>query len=249
MNIQRRTGWRHGRRLSAQILVIAVIATMLLTTLPFSNQGSAAPISEADPAATETVETTDPNGQGEQPDVVDETPTAEETPIEEPTVIPDGEEQPDEDSDQNQSLAPPGSSSITINKHVCFGTVSGDIYEMAASCDPADQVYTFNLFYGIPQIATANTSGTLAGFSGLSAGTYGVEEAPSAGTNGVLVYCKVSDYLGNTVQPLAHYPDWYGRIEVNIATDGDMVYCDWFNLKDAKQPAAGAAITINKHVC
>ena len=116
---------------------------------------------------------------GDQPEVVEENPDAEgtpadgegETPPVEETAVADEQEQEDEDPEQIESLlVPTGSSSITINKHVCYGPVSGDIYEMAASCDGADQVYTFNLYFGVgAPIAVSQTNGSLAGFSRFTA--------------------------------------------------------------------------------
>jgi hypothetical protein len=259
MERQSRNTRRRSRRLTAQFLVVAVIAAMLLTTLPLSgNQASAeaGQLNENDTATTETVDTATTD---EQPEVVVEDPQEEGTPVdgENPQAVENADQNQDQSQDQQQDqtnnlvVPPSGSSSITINKHVCYGEVSGDIYEMAASCDAADQVYTFNLYFGSPMIASSQTNGSLAGFSGLPVGTFYVEEVPSADSKGALVYCKVDDYLGNAVENLRHYEDWNWKIEVNIATDGNMVYCDWFNLKDAPETTtdSGSSITINKHVC
>ena len=133
-------------------------------------------------------------------------------------------------------------SSIIINKFDCPASYNHDYNQLAANCSAPSyqaefQVYgpNFTQFYD-------------GGFSqdGLTAGVFSIREIIPNGYSEPIVFCKISDQLGNDngSQEMVTY-DGYLEIQVDAAKT---LYCDWFNIPQQQAPTYGK-ILINKHFC
>ena len=133
-------------------------------------------------------------------------------------------------------------SSIIINKFDCPASYNHDYYQLAANCSTPSyqaefQVYgpNFTQFYN-------------GGFSqdNLTGGVYTIREIIPSGYSEPIVFCKISDLLGNDSgsQEKITYD---GYLEIQVDPEKTL-YCDWFNVPQQQAPTYGK-ILINKHFC
>ena len=144
--------------------------------------------------------------------------------------------------------------SLLINNHICPDPVTSlDMFDLAPVCQGIGSNWTFTVTHtGGQYQQTTDTDGSgLAGFSAMPAGVYRIEGAWTPDFSSTVVYCKVEDGLGNDVLPFFHRPtSLQGNVwmtELELAQDGYMGYCDWFQYTPA-QPTTGS-VTVNKITC
>lgn len=147
--------------------------------------------------------------------------------------------------------------SLLVNNHTCETDLSTlpDLNAIAAACqgsgsgvtitavlqtvgNPADYTYT----------SVTDGSG-LAGFSDLPLGTYYLSQAGTPGYSNFIAYCKVDDFLGNSVIPFFAPQLQPSIIDVQIANEGDMGYCDFFNYNQGTPQPTTGTVTVNKSTC
>jgi hypothetical protein len=144
--------------------------------------------------------------------------------------------------------------SLLINNHICQDPVASlDMFDLAAACQGVGSNWSFVVTHtGGQYQQSVDTDGSgLASFGSMPAGVYRIEGAWTPDYEGTVVYCKVEDGLGNEVLPFFHRPTdlagnyWFTELE--IAQDGYMAYCDWFQYTPAAQDTGD--VLINKIDC
>jgi hypothetical protein len=144
--------------------------------------------------------------------------------------------------------------SLLINNHICPDPVSSiDMIDLAPVCQGIGSNWSFVVTHtGGQYQQSIDTDGSgFASFSGMPAGVYRIEGAWTPDFSNTVVYCKVEDGLGNDVVSFFHRPTDlqgnYWMTELEIAQDGYMGYCDWFNYS-FQAPETGS-VFINKIDC
>ncbi len=226
------TNHRNRGRASLRMLGIAMIVFMLLSVLtPLLQPAGAEEIVDSqisDAVLDEQTEdpNADPEGDGEG--------TIEsQLQIQEDVV-------PEEDLDgiYVDPVEPVG---FYVNKHDCPSDFGHDIYQLAANCSEPTYAAEFQV-YG-PNY-TQFFSGDF-GDDGLESGVYSISESIPNGYAEPIVFCKLSDFLGND-NGMAEVVTYDGYYEVQI-DPGLTLYCDWFN--HPLEPVGGGTVIINKHFC
>jgi hypothetical protein len=141
--------------------------------------------------------------------------------------------------------------SILINKHFCppaayFDAYAATIYDLAANCQEPAFPVTFTVLKDGSAIASGDAAGApnYLALTGLPTGPVSVVETLPEGYGDPLVFCSVSDELGNDRAPLTQATVDNDRIYWTL-NDGDVVFCDWFNVPAPR----GVTITVVKYVC
>jgi hypothetical protein len=235
---------RRRSRISAQLLVVAVIAAMLFSVLPLGGGASAEDNPVIDPNISTTVTDTvdDP--------VVDPPPTETLTPeptSDDPTLLDDVTV--DDIDDVVVETVEPTYGDVTVNKITCpagFNALTASIYDLAANCHD-QQAATFTLTDvngGSSSLTTPGSGLNSVTFSSVPTGQLTISEQIPAGFTSPRVFCKNSAYTGEETAEIEQGIS-NGTVYTELMAGYDFVYCDWFNIPE---PQYGDVI-INKIGC
>ena len=144
--------------------------------------------------------------------------------------------------------------SLLINNHICPDPVTSiDMIDLAPVCQGIGSNWSFIATHtGGQYQQSLDTDGSgFASFGGMPAGVYRIEGAWTPDYASTVVYCKVEDGLGNEVVSFFDRPTDlqgnYWMTELELAQDGYMGYCDWFQYTFQAQTTGD--VLINKHGC
>ncbi|CAN5530291.1 hypothetical protein BH09CHL1_BH09CHL1_08610 [soil metagenome] len=236
---------RRRSRLSAHLLIVAMVAAMLLAVLPF-NSG----------ARAEDTPIFNPNVSTDLRDAVDD-PTGDplppvETPTPEPTIdVPDLVETVDVDDIVIDPEPERFYADVMINKINCpaeyaYNAITASIYDLAANChDQSAVTFTLTDAYGTSSSQTTPGSGLNAvTFSQIPGGQISISEQIPTGFTSPRVFCKSSAYTGEETAEIEQGIS-NGTVYSELVAGYDFFYCDWFNIP---APSTGSVI-INKIGC
>lgn len=159
------------------------------------------------------------------------------------------------------TLEPTGTGTVYVNKHACpsgYDASAHDMYEMAATCHDDAGVVNFSVFeYGGGGYdgGIKPTSGgpgpNLVTFENVPNVKLTIYEEPVAGYTDAVVFCKVETGLGDDVLPTTYIPyeGGFNTIPVEAPGEGNVVFCDWYNLPTFEPAGDGNTVTIYKWIC
>ncbi|MGH2550238.1 MAG: hypothetical protein ACRDHN_12660, partial [Thermomicrobiales bacterium] len=231
---------RRRSRLSAHLLIVAVVAAMLFSVLPLNNGARAEDTPIFDPNVSTTISDAidDPVGDPLPPT---------ETVTPEPTL--DLTDQVAEVDDLDLLQIEPTYGDVIVNKINCpvgYDALTGSIYDLAANChDQMAATFTLtDVNGGSSSLTTPGSGVNSVTFSSVPTGDLSITEQVPAGFTSPRVFCKNEAYTGEETGEIEQGIQ-NGTVYTSLEPGYDYVWCDWFNIPESKT----GEVIINKIGC